>query len=113
MLEQDDPQAGDAAGQRRLAMRWWGAQNQLFASLVMLPEEYEHVLTLLGRVVAQLRPRTATRSALCAAADGIDAVVAEAAQGAPLGPDVDALLPLLGPAALAMRWQELDASGAD
>lgn len=88
------------------AVRGWRiAQTQLFGSLSMAPETYEPVVLLVGAVMARLRETTPTTADLAAAATGIDTVVTELARESRT--DLGALQPLVGPAALATRWDEL------
>lgn len=85
--------------------RWRIAQTQLFGSLSMVPETYEPAVLLVGAVMARLRETTTTPADLAAAAPGIDAVVAELARASRT--DLGPLQALVGPAALATRWDEL------
>lgn len=102
MLE-PDPAAIPAV----LVTRWRAAQDQLFGSLLMQPEEYEQVVPLLADVTAALRERATDSVQLRAAADDVDQVVAEAVAARGGMPGLEPYLPLVGLAALAMRWREI------
>lgn len=88
------------------AVRGWRiAQTQLFGALSGVPDAYEPAVLLVGAVMSRLRETTTTPADLAAAATGIDGVVADVARES--GTDLGPLQQLVGPAALATRWDEL------
>jgi len=92
-----------------LLNRWFRAEERLYPVAMVMPERYETILRLVGRVTDQLRASCADLPALVAAdAEARDMAERVASFDPTMSDDID--LDLIAGAACSIRYRELAAN---
>lgn len=92
-----------------LLNRWFQAEERLYPVAMVMPERYETVVRLVGRVAEQLRASCPDLPSLVAANDETLEVTRRLASYDPATAD-DVDLPLIAGAACSIRYRELAAN---
>jgi hypothetical protein len=99
----------DPAVPREMLGRWFRAEERLYPVAMVLPERYETVVRLVGRVTEQLRQSCPDLASLVAAdAEGLELATRVASFDPETPPDLD--LALIAGAASSIRYRELAAN---
>jgi hypothetical protein len=89
--------------------RWFRAEERLYPVAMVMPERYETVVRLVGRVAEQLRASCQDLSSLVAAdAESVEITRRLASFDPATADDID--LPLIAGAACSIRYRELAAN---
>ncbi len=92
-----------------LLARWFHAEERLYPVAMVLPERYETVVRLVGRIAEQLRASCADLPSLVAADAGGRAMAERVASFDPATSD-DIDLNMIAGAAFSIRYRELAAN---
>jgi len=99
----------DAEVPREMLGRWFRAEERLYPVAMVMPERYETVVRLVGRVAEQLRASCPDLASLVAAdAEGTEMAGRVASFDPETAADID--LSLIGGAAFSIRYRELAAN---
>ena len=99
----------DAEVPREMLGRWFRAEERLYPVAMVMPERYETVVRLVGRVAEQLRASCSDLPSLVAAdAEAADIAARVASYDPGTADDVD--LSLIAGAACSIRYRELAAN---
>ena len=94
---------------REMLGRWFRAEERLYPVAMVLPERYQTILRLVGRLTEQLRQSCPDLASLVAAdADALGMAERVASFDPETPPDLD--LSLIAGAALSIRYRELAAN---
>jgi hypothetical protein len=89
--------------------RWFQSEERLYPVAMVLPERYETVVRLVGRVAEQLRASCPDLPSLVAAdAEAVDITQRLASFDPEMADDID--LPMIAGAAFSIRYRELAAN---
>ncbi|HJV08189.1 MAG TPA: hypothetical protein VJ653_00850 [Acidimicrobiales bacterium] len=89
--------------------RWFQAEERLYPVAMVMPERYETVVRLVGRVAEQLRTSCLDLPSLVAAdAEAVEITTRLASFDPATAADLD--LPMIAGAALSIRYRELAAN---
>ncbi len=99
----------DAEVPREMLGRWFRAEERLYPVAMVMPERYETVVRLVGRVAEQLRASCPDLPSLVAAdAEATEMAGRVASYDPETADDID--LSLIGGAAFSIRYRELAAN---
>jgi hypothetical protein len=99
----------DAEVPREMLGRWFRAEERLYPVAMVMPERYETVVRLVGRVAEQLRASCSDLASLVAAdAEATEMARRVASFDPETAADID--LSLIGGAAFSIRYRELAAN---
>ena len=94
---------------REMLGRWFRAEERLYPVAMVMPERYETVVRLVGRVAEQLRASCPDLASLVAAdAEATELAARVASYDPDMADDID--LSLIGSAAFSIRYRELAAN---
>src|SRR3954453_4034066 len=99
----------DPEGPPELLARWFSAEERLYPVAMVLPERYETVVRLVGRIAEQLRATCGGLGSLVAAeAEGREMAERVASSDPATSDDID--LDMIAGAAFSIRYRELAAN---